>query len=351
MIHSAPPSEDIFFKAYQNHDSSYEGIFFMAVKTTGIFCRPGCTAKMPKRENVEFFSTPDEALAKGYRPCKRCQPLDSMGTPPAWVSRALQLLKSQPQRISDARLLAHNIDPTRLRRWFKKHFGMTFQAYQRQLKLTRAYDQIKQGHHVIDSAMDSGFNSLSAFNEAFTKTIGIEPSKSKQQTILPVSRLLTPLGPMIAVASDTGLCLLEFTDRKAIHKQLERVQQQHRARLVLGEHELFKTLQQQLDEYFNQHRRTFELPLNLKGTEFQLMAWATLQSIPYGEFRNYQQEAKMMGKPEAIRAVATANAANPLAIIVPCHRVIAKTGKLAGYAGGIWRKRYLLELESRAART
>ena len=139
-----PHAEDIFFNAYKNHDTSYEGIFFMAVKTTGIFCRPGCTARLPKRENVEFFSTSEQALEKGYRPCKRCQPLDSIGKPPAWVGHALKLLQSQPERISDARLTAQNIDPTRLRRWFKKHYGMTFQAYQRQLKLNRAYDQIRR---------------------------------------------------------------------------------------------------------------------------------------------------------------------------------------------------------------
>jgi len=347
-MNNTPRSEDVFFRAYKNHDRSFEGIFFLAVKTTGIFCRPGCTAKMPKRENVEFFSSSDQAMERGYRPCKRCNPLNPVGEIPPWAQQALQLLDTQHERISDAQLKQLQIDPTRLRRWFNQHFGMTFQSYQRQLKLNRAYEHIRQGDSVLQSALDSGFNSLSTFNEAFHKLNGFEPSNSKQRKVIAVSRLLTPVGPMIAAASDEGLCLLEFHDRKALKKQIQRVQKNQQARLAPGEHELFAILQQQLDEYFRQQRRQFEIPLNLKGSEFQRQVWAALRSIPYGESLSYQLEAEKIGRPNAVRAVATANASNPLAIVVPCHRVIAKSGNLSGYAGGIWRKQFLLKLESTA---
>jgi AraC family transcriptional regulator of adaptative response/methylated-DNA-[protein]-cysteine methyltransferase len=340
-------NEDLFFHAYQNHDRSFEGIFFLAVKTTGVFCRPGCTARSPKRENVEFFTTAGEALEQGYRPCKKCQPLTPSGDQPSWVGRAVELAVEEKQtRLSDDMLRHEGIDPVRLRRWFKQYYGMTFQAYQRQLKLNRAYRQIHKGASVLDSALDSGFNSLSAFNEAFLKLTGFSPSKSKYRKLIAVNRMLTPLGPMIAAADDDGLCLLEFHDRKQLQRQLLRIQQRLQAQLIPGEHELFPQLQQLLDEYFAGQCTQFSIQLNLAGTDFQLQAWQALCRIPYGETRNYRQQAEMLGKPKAVRAVASANANNPLAIVVPCHRVIAGSGSLTGYAGGIWRKRYLIQLES-----
>jgi AraC family transcriptional regulator of adaptative response/methylated-DNA-[protein]-cysteine methyltransferase len=343
---SAASNEDIFYRAYKNHDRLYEGIFFMAVKTTGIFCRPGCKARLPRRENVEFFSTTTEALEHGYRPCKRCQPLKLAGKEPEWVSKAFDLVKIQPEhRFSDSDLKKHGIAPARLRRWFKQQHGITFHAYQRQHKMNQAYDRIKQGSSVINSAFDSGFNSLSGFNESFQKITGFIPSSSRQQTVIAVTRLLTPLGPMLAAADDEGVCLLEFHDRKVLGKQIERVQNRLNVRLVPGEHELFRILQQQLDEYFNQQRNRFDVPLNLSGTAFQMEAWEALLTIPYGRTWSYQHQAEAIGNPQAIRAVARANAENALALLIPCHRVIAKSGGLAGYAGGIWRKQYLLKLE------
>ena len=151
---------------------------------------------------------------------------------------------------------------------------------------------------------------------------------------------------MMAAANDQGLCLLEFINRKNLQRQLSRVQKRFNARLVAGEHELFATLQQQLDEYFNRQRQQFDIPLDLRGTDFQLQAWQPLLAIPYGETRSYQQQAGSIDKMDAVRAVAGANASNAIAILVPCHRVISKSGRLAGYAGGEWRKQYLLDLES-----
>ncbi len=346
MTQINPQSADIFYQAYLEHDRSYEGIFFLGVKTTGIFCRPGCTAKTPKRENVEFFSSSGQALQDGYRPCKKCQPLDLQGSVPEWVSQALELASREPERVSDRDLQQHRIDPTRLRRWFKQHHGMTFQAYQRLMNVGRAYAQIRQGDKVIDSALDNGYSSLSGFNESFRKLIGFSPAQSKKQRVIPVAQLLTPLGPMIAAANDQGLCLLEFINRKNLQRQLERVQKRFRVRFIPGEHELFTKLQQQLDEYFNHQRQQFDIPLDLRGTDFQLQAWQALLSIPFGKTLSYQQEAESIGKPQAVRAVASANASNAIAILVPCHRVISKSGKLAGYAGGEWRKQFLLDLEA-----
>jgi len=346
MPNTSINNEDIYYRAYQNHDRSFEGLFYLAVKTTGIFCRPGCKARIPKRTNVEFFSSTEEALQQGYRPCKKCQPLALAGQQPDWVVKALDLIKNNPdQRFTDDDLTFQGISPARLRRWFKEHHQMTFQAFQRQFKMNRAYTQMKKGTSVIDSAFDSGYNSLSAFNESFRKLTGFVPSSSQHLSILAVTRLLTPLGPMIAAASDKGICLLEFHDRKHLQRQIEQVQLRLNARMVPGEHMLFAMLQEQLDEYFQQQRSDFSIPVHLAGSAFQQLAWEALLDIPYGETRYYQQQAEAIDKPRAVRAVARANAENPLALLVPCHRVIAKSGELAGYAGGLRRKQYLLNLE------
>ncbi|MDJ0880121.1 MAG: methylated-DNA--[protein]-cysteine S-methyltransferase [Gammaproteobacteria bacterium] len=346
MNNTSINQDDIFYRAYQNHDRSYEGQFFLAVKTTGIFCRPGCKARLPKRENVEFFASSDAAIKQGYRPCKKCQPLLRSGEQPRWVEQALALLKQDAaQRISDQELSLHGINPARLRRWFQAHHGMTFQAFQRQYRLNRAFSSMNQGARVIDAAFDSGYNSLSGFYDSFQKATGFVPSNSPKNKILAITQLLTPLGPMLAAASDKGLCLLEFHDRKRLQKQIERVQLKLNARMVPGDHALFEEVQRQLDEYFKRQRAIFSIPLDMTGTPFQQQVWQALLDIPFGETRHYQQQAKAIHKPQAVRAVARANAENPLAILVPCHRVIAKSGQLAGYAGGLRRKAYLLDLE------
>ena len=346
MFNATSSTADNFYDAYLNNDSRYEGIFFMAVKTTGIFCRPGCRAKTPKRENVEFFSSTHEALEMGYRPCKKCKPMSPRGEVPGWVQQALDIVTEQPaSRVSDAKLRERQIDPARLRRWFKNNHSMTFQAYQRLLRIGRAYGQIRLGQNVINTAYDNGYSSLSGFNESFKKITGFVPSSSKHQKVIHITRLLTPLGPMFAAASDDGLCLLEFTDRRALEKQMNLVQKRLSAVFVAGEHEIFIQLQKQLDEYFDQQRTQFDMKLDVTGTNFQRAAWSALQSIPYAETRSYHQQAEALGKPGAVRAVGTANGMNAIAIIIPCHRVIAKNGSLAGYGGGLWRKQYLLNLE------
>lgn len=348
MLPITSQTAEIFYQAYLNHDSQFEGIFFMGVKTTGIFCRPGCKAKAPKRQNVEFFRTAHEAVDKAYRPCKRCHPMQLRGELPAWVQQALDMVKNKSgDRVSDTELRAGNIDPARLRRWFKKNRGMTFQAYQRLGKISNAYSRLKQGDKVIESALENGYNSLSGFHQSFKKHTGFNPSSSKKQKIIQLTRLLSPLGPMLAAASDEGLCLLEFADRKTLDKQLGRISKRINAEFVAGDHALFGQLQKQLDEYFAQQRREFDIQLNMVGTDFQKSAWTALAAIPYGSTRSYQQQAAVLGKPAAVRAVGSANGVNAIAIIIPCHRVIGKDGGLSGYGGDVWRKQYLINLEKK----
>jgi len=340
------PDQKIMYNALLHKDSSFEGIFFVGVKTTGVFCRPTCTARKPKKENVEFFPSTKEALRYGYRPCKVCHPLQRNGETPAWLKGLLkEIEQNQVVKFKDADLRERNIDPARVRRWFKKYHGMTFQTYLRLLRINTAFGKIKHGEKVIESAYDLGYESLSGFAESFKKTTGFSPSKSKEKRIVTVTRILTPLGPMLAGVIDEKICLLEFVDRRMIETQIERLKKYLNAEFIPGQSKLFDELDKQLKEYFNGKRKKFDLPLSLPGTEFQIKVWKELQRIPYGTTRFYQQQAVALKNPKAIRAVAKANGDNRIAIIIPCHRVIGKDGQLVGYGGGMWRKQFLLNLE------
>ncbi|MCI0706957.1 MAG: methylated-DNA--[protein]-cysteine S-methyltransferase, partial [Ignavibacteriae bacterium] len=198
---------------------------------------------------------------------------------------------------------------------------------------------------VTSAAFDSGFESLSGFGNSFKSVFGVSPKKGKAQQVINVTRLETPLGTMLACATEKGICLLEFTDRKMLETELKDLAKRLNAIMLQGESVHFDTLRQQLVEYFEGKRKEFTVPLDTPGTEFQQAVWNILQTIPYGSTRSYLQQAKLIRKPDAVRAVAHANGMNRISIIIPCHRVIGSDGKLVGYGGGLWRKQWLLDHE------
>jgi AraC family transcriptional regulator of adaptative response/methylated-DNA-[protein]-cysteine methyltransferase len=342
------PEAKTLYAALLNRDSDFDGIFVVGVRTTGVFCRPTCKAKKPKAENVEFFGSPREALLNGYRPCKLCNPLGYRGEIPIWLKPLIDEIDSNPEvRLRDRDLRQRGIDPNRVRRWFKANHGMTFQAYLRTLRIGRAFGRIRHGDKVIDAAFQSGYESLSGFTESFKKTTGFAPIKSRQHRLITVTRILTPLGPMLAGATDEGICLLEFIDTRMLETQLARLKKMLHAEVVPGSNEHFDALDRQIEQYFAGTRRKFSLPLVMPGTAFQQEVWRGLQTIPYGTTRSYQKQAETLSRPRAVRAVARANGENRIAIVIPCHRVVGKDGSLRGYGGGLWRKRYLLDHESK----
>lgn len=346
MSHPLPDSETLYTALLQR-DSTFEGIFVVGVKTTGVFCRPTCRARMPKRENIEFFSSAHEALLHGYRPCKICTPLEYEGTPPSWLKPLLdEINDAPPVRLNNNHLRQRGLNPSRVRYWFKKHHGMTFQGYLRALRIGQAFGRIRHGETVVETAFESGYQSLSGFADSFKKTAQFSPGRSQNNHLIPSTRILTPLGPMLAGATDEGICLLEFIDRRMLETQLDRLSKLLNAKVVPGFHEHFDKLNEQLDEYFSGKRRIFDMPLVLPGTPFQKRVWAGLQAIPYGSTRSYKEQAEVSGSPNAVRAVARANGDNRIAILIPCHRVIGTHGELVGYGGGLSRKQYLLKLES-----
>lgn len=340
--------DDVYYRALLEKDSSYEGTFIVGVKTTGILCRPTCTARKPKRENVEFFSTAKDALLRGYRPCKVCRPLEMLGETPELIQNVLNSLSANPsKKFKDWDLRQQGIDPAMMRRWFLKHHGITFQAYQRIYRINSAFKRIKNGDDITRTGFSAGFESLSGFGDSFKSIFGVSPKLSKEQTVIDLCRLETPLGTMFACATEKGICLLEFTDRKMLETEFKTLARLLNAHILPGDNSYFPMLKKQLSEYFAGEREVFTVPVFSPGTAFQNDVWTCLRTIPYGATRSYLQQATAMKNKLAVRAVANANGMNRICIIIPCHRVVGSDGSLTGFGGGLWRKRWLLDLESR----
>lgn len=345
MIERALPGPDTLYRALVEKDAAYDGIFFAGVTTTGIFCRPVCTARKPRPEHVVFYPSAHEALLAGYRPCKVCRPMAPPDETPEAVRALLAELAADPAlRLRDADLRARGIEPAGLRRWFKRNHGMTFQGYQRALRLGVAFGRLKQGESATDAAFDTGWESLSGFGEAVKALTGAAPTRAAGPVIT-VSRIETPLGPMLAGAAEEGICLLEFVDRRMIETQIARLKKLFKAALVPGQGPFLDRLADELRRYFDGTLREFTVPLDLRGTPFQERVWRELRTIACGTTRSYGEQARRLGEPAAVRAVARANGDNRIAILIPCHRVVGADGSLTGYGGGLWRKRWLLDHE------
>ena len=340
------PSRPEMEKAFLGSDPTYDGIFVTAVRTTGIFCRPSCRARKPRRENVEFYPGVREALAAGYRPCRRCRPTVPQGSPPPWVERLLELAESDPERrLHDEDLRRLGVVPDRARDWFRRHYGMTFHAYCRGLRLAGALDRLRQGESIDDAAYGSGYESLSGFRDAFARVFGEPPGKGRATAVVAARQVPTPLGPMLAAATADGLCLLEFTDRRALERELAEVGRRFGGAAAPGKSPHLDLLEEELRRYFEGEPREFTVPVVTVGSPFETRVWEELRRIPYASTKSYGEIARILGQPGAPRAVGRANGRNRIAIVIPCHRVINEGGKLGGYGGGLWRKQFLLDLE------
>ena len=340
---------DRLYQALVERDAAFEGVFVVGVRTTGIFCRPTCRARKPKRENVEFFASCALAAAAGYRACKVCMPTRApLDAAPRFYADLTARLRASPfERITDGTLRSLGYEPRTVQRWFKKQYSVTFHAWQRMVRLNSAFQRLAVGQDVTTAAMDSGYASLSGFGEAFKHVFGFAPSKKGAKAIAVARRIETPLGPMMACALDHGLCLLEFLDRRMLQRELVAVCRTWNARIVHGDHRHLDQIARELGEYFAGRRSAFDVPCVVHGTPLQRRVWKQLQAVPYGSTESYQEQARAIGAVSSVRAVASANGTNRLALVIPCHRVIGKDGTLKGYGGGVWRKKWLLDLEAK----
>jgi AraC family transcriptional regulator of adaptative response/methylated-DNA-[protein]-cysteine methyltransferase len=333
-------------EAFLERDPTYDGVFVTGVRTTGIFCRPTCVARKPLPRNLSFFGDAKEALDAGFRPCMRCRPLEAVGASPDWLQPLLEAVEADPaRRWSDQEIRSRGLSPERVRRWFKSHHGMTFQAYSRARRLGSALGQVRRGASVGRAAFEVGYDSLSGFQEAFRHYFGASPTRLEGATVVRVDRVATPLGLMLAAATETHLVMLEFVDRRMLPTQVRRIRERLGAVFVPDSNDVIRETREALESYFSGGLRTFDLPLRPLGTPFQTEVWSALAEIPYGEIRSYAELAREVGRPGAVRAVGSANGMNALAIVVPCHRVVGADGRLVGYGGGLWRKQRLLDLE------
>jgi AraC family transcriptional regulator of adaptative response/methylated-DNA-[protein]-cysteine methyltransferase len=340
------PSRREMVRAVLASDASYDAVFFAAVRTTAVFCRPSCRARKPRPENLEFFGAARDAMREGYRPCLRCRPLEG-GAVPEWARSLLAAVEREPaRRFRDADLRNLGIEPARARRWFLKRYGLTFQAFSRGRRLSGTLAALRRGRSIDAAVIDGGYASHSGFREAFSKSFETPPGKARALEAVTLAWMETPLGPMVAGATAEGICLLEFTDRRALERELAGLRRLLGLPVVAGETPLIRRLRAELADYFRGERRDFTVPPVLTGAPFEREVWSELLKIPWGETRSYEELAAAIGRPSACRAVGSANGRNRIAILVPCHRVVRKDGTLGGYGGGLWRKQRLLEIES-----
>jgi len=340
------PPRIVLEKAFLRSDSSFDGVFFVGVRSTNVFCRPSCTARKPLRRNVVFFATAADALFAGFRPCKRCRPLNISDSHPEWVKRLLACVDAQPERkIFDRDLHKMGIEPARARRYFKKHYGLTFQAYSRARRMGIALAQIREGAPLDDVALGFGYSSHSGFRDAFKQAFHLPPGKSRKRDCIVISMMDGPLGPMILGATHEGLCLAEFADRRMFEREIADLRHRLGCAIVPGMNPHLQQAERELREYFDGKRTEFTVPLVTPGSAFDQKVWRKLRTIPFGRTVSYLELAKRIRNDSAARAVGNANGHNRISIIIPCHRVTNKNGRLGGYGGGLWRKQWLLNHE------
>jgi len=335
---------EVNYQALLDKNVDYDGVFYVGVTTTGVFCRATCPARKPKFAHCQFYATPQQAIDAGFRPCKRCQPLETDA--PALIQRLIAAVDAQPDRQWRAEDFQDvYTDASTARRQFKQRFGLTFVEYVRARRMGMAVKQLQAGASVIDAQLAAGYDSGSGFRDACARIIGASPTASADRCILHTHWLETRLGQMIAIGDEQHLLLLEFAQPQRLERMIPWLRRKTGAALVPGSTAPLRNIEAELRAYFAGERRAFSTPIRPIGSPFQMEVWRTLQTIPYGETVTYAELAAHVGQPAAVRAVGSANGANPLAIIVPCHRVIGANGDLTGYGGGLARKRWLLDHE------
>jgi len=341
------------WSAVERRDAGADEQFVFAVRTTGIYCRPSCPARRPKRENVEFFPSPAQAEVAGYRACRRCAPSEPATAEKhlSAVRRACRLIEGadEPPALAE---LAHTVGMSaqHFHRVFKRLLGLTPKEYVEAHRVRKLQGRLEEGSPVLDAIYESGYGSSSRVYERSDKTLGMTPSKFRSGgTGIAIHFAVTrsDLGWLMAAATDKGVCSIEFGEdpdwlRSRLKQRFPKAQLREDA-AGLG------TVLKAVGDFIRAPERGLTLPLDIRGTAFQRRVWKALQEIPVGRTSSYAEIAQAIGKPTAARAVAQACAANELAVAIPCHRVIRGDGGLGGYRWGTERKRMLLEKEASSA--
>src|SRR5215471_4798959 len=349
----ATQPETKWWNAVLARDSGYDGEFFFAVSSTGVYCRPSCPAKRPRRENVAFFRRPEEAEKAGYRACLRCRPKSASRNPQAdsvkSICRFIEQHLDEPitlERLGDE----FGISPFHLQKTFKKALGITPKAYADSCRMKLLKQNLQTGKSVTTALYDAGYSSSSRLYERTASQLGMTPDKYRRGAIAATIRYAfanSPLGRMLVAATDKGICAIQFADTD--DELAEGLKREFPFAVRKRDDESMEAWTKTLLRQMEGHKVNSALPLDIQATAFQRRVWTHLQSMPFGTTQSYGEVAKAIGQPTAARAVARACATNPVAVAIPCHRVIREDGEMGGYRWGVERKRVLLEMEQRGS--
>jgi AraC family transcriptional regulator of adaptative response/methylated-DNA-[protein]-cysteine methyltransferase len=350
--------EETLWRAAESRDTSMIGLFVIAVTSTGIYCRPGCPARMPKRENVRFFADCEGAEAAGFRSCLRCKPRERFEDNSAdLVRRACAMLDADshdpPGLATVSRRLG--VSTARLQRMFRRTLGITPGEYAAARRVERLKDGLRNGSDVTGALYDAGYGSSSRLYESAGTTLGMTPAAYRRRGSgmrIRYTIVDSQLGRLLVGATERGVCSVKMGDRdedleEILRKEYPAAQIE---RAAAGERNQLSQWVEALVQHIATGEPSVDLPLDIRVTAFQGRVYQALRSIANGQTRSYGDIAKDIGRPKAVRAVANACADNPVALTVPCHRVIRSNGGIGGYGGGVHRKRELLAREARALR-
>ena len=348
LVESQPYTTDSSrWQAVLNRDAAADGRFLYAVTTTRIYCRPTCPSKRAKRENVAFYINPEDAQTAGYRACKRCRP-DTVSRQQSVIAQVQELLEfTEPE--PSLRDLAETVglSPSHLQRLFKRATGLSPKQYAIARREARFKEELKEDKGVTTAMYDAGYGSSRALYADAPKGLGMKP-KSYQKggagERIGFGLFDSALGRMLIAATPKGIVALRFGEDDAL---LEELREEFPAAILEEDAANLSQYQKAVEDYLSGAAQALELPLNLEATEFQTRVWQALREVPYGETRSYGELAAMIGQPTAVRAVARALATNPVALVIPCHRIVRANGELSGYRWGTERKEALIAQERR----
>ncbi len=344
------------WRQVQARDASADGQFFYAVETTGIFCRPSCPSRRPARQHVRFFADADAAMAAGYRACRRCHPAGEHAEA-EMVRRICGYLDRHFDRAVTLTELGRfaAISPFTVQRMFERVLGVSPRHYQIERRSARLRDGLAEGHGVTDAIYEAGFSSSSRMYEGADARLGMRPERFRKGGLGEHIRFLItdcPLGKVLVAATERGLCAVTLgDDATTLERELRARFPAAEVQVATKEDATLSTTVRAVISRMTEHPVALDLPLDLRATAFEQRVWRALQAIPRGETRSYSAVAAELGQPRAVRAVARACASNPVALVVPCHRVVGKNGQLTGYRWGTERKQKLLTLESASSMT
>ena len=344
-------NQDLFWNAVVTRDSQFDGQFVFAVSSTGIYCRPSCPARRPHRDRVSFFSLPEAAQQAGFRPCKRCQPQNHLGGDPQveLVRRACRLIEDSLEETMDLETLGERLGLSsfHLQRTFKNIMGVTPREFSEACRTNRFKTAVRAGKSVTTAMYDAGYGSSSRLYERADAEFGMTPatySRGGAAARIDYSITKSPLGYLLVAATSKGLCSVTLGDNVS---ELEaNLKKEYAAAEIHKEDKTLTKIVELIVEHLEGKQPHLSLPLDIRATAFQRQVWQALQRIPYGSTLSYGEVAEAIGRPTAVRAVARACATNPVALVIPCHRVIREDKSLGGYRWGLERKKQLLKAEA-----